>query len=89
MKVLNHKTKLASVTFTQGRLGLTSSAYYKKPQEERLKLRKKAYNLEMTSRRKAYNKEMTSSKGTTKKRKTTRKKTQTKKSFLERLFNGC
>ncbi len=78
METLNHKTKLASIGYTQGRLGLSPSAYYKKTKEERLKLRRKAYNLEIKSR-----------KGTTKKRKTTRKKSQPKKSFLERLFDGC
>tara|TARA_R100001015_G_C4619372_1_gene176077 strand:+ start:708 stop:944 length:237 start_codon:yes stop_codon:yes gene_type:complete len=78
VETLNHKTKLASIGYTQGRLGLSPSAYYKKTKEERLKLRRKAYNLEIKSR-----------KGTTKKRKTTRKKSQPKKSFLERLFDGC
>ena len=78
MEVVNHKTKLASIGYTQGRLGLSQSAYYKKTKEERLKLRRKAYNLETKSK-----------KGSTKKRKTTRKKSQPKKSFLERLFDGC
>tara|TARA_R110002167_G_scaffold70465_6_gene198817 strand:- start:3263 stop:3499 length:237 start_codon:yes stop_codon:yes gene_type:complete len=78
MEVVNHKTKLATIGYTQGRLGLTSSAYYKKTKEERLKLRRKAYNLEKKAQTKS-----------TKKRKTTRKKSQPKKSFLERLFDGC
>ncbi len=73
---LNKKTKLASIGFTQGRLGLSPSAYYKKTKEERLKLRRKAYNLEIKS-----------TKGTTTKRKTTSKKS-SKKGFFERLFNG-
>ena len=85
MDVLNHKTKLASIGYTQGRLGLTSSVYYKKTKEERLKLRKKVYNLEKKNGFESVNKP---TKKITK-RKTTRKKSQPKKSFLERLFDGC
>ena len=36
MEVVNHKTKLASIGYTQGRLGLTSNAYYKKTKEEKV-----------------------------------------------------
>lgn len=85
MDVLNHKTKLASIGYTQGRLGLTSSSYYKKTKEERLKLRRKVYNLEKKGNFQGVNKPK---KKVTTKRKTTRKKS-SKKGFFERLFDGC
>jgi len=46
---LNHKTKLARVTYTQARLGISSSAYYKKSKDEQLKLRRKVYKMDKGS----------------------------------------
>ena len=70
---LNSKTKLASIPYTQGRFGLSESAYYKKTLAQRNKLR-----------RKAYNERVKDSKGTVKRK--TKAKKSTKKSFFQRLF---
>lgn len=49
MAIHNDKTKMASIGYTQGRLGISPSAYYKKSKKEQIKLRRKVYKMDKGS----------------------------------------
>lgn len=80
-KMIDHQKRLASRGFTQGILGISEYAYYKKSKAERLKLRRKAYNKFVRINKGLPKKVKEGTFGYTKKRR--RKK---KKGFFARLF---